>query len=119
VQLVSSHAHAGLKKAIARCCQGCSWQRCRVRFARSLLARVPKGSQDMVAAALRWVFVQAEAQAVEQQWDQVITMLSEYVPAGPSGALVQDLEHQSAGAAQQGDQTPHPCGRHLPHGCRL
>ena len=35
----------------------------------------------MVAAALRSVFVQAEAQAVEQQWDQVITMLTEKFPA--------------------------------------
>ena len=34
VQLVVSDAHAGIKKAIARCCQGCSWQRCRVHFAR-------------------------------------------------------------------------------------
>jgi transposase-like protein len=77
VQLVISDAHAGLKKAIARCCQGTGWQRCRVHFARNLLVKVPKGSQDMVAAALRSVFVQPEAQAVEQQWEQVITMLSE------------------------------------------
>ena len=81
VQLVISDAHAGLKKAIARCCQGTTWQRCRVHFARNLLAKVPKGSQDMVAAALRSVFVQADAQAVEQQWDQVITMLTENFPA--------------------------------------
>jgi transposase-like protein len=36
VQLVISDAHAGLKKAIARCAQGSSWQRCRVHFARNL-----------------------------------------------------------------------------------
>lgn len=35
----------------------------------------------MVAAALRSVFVQPEAQAVEQQWEQVITMLIEKFPA--------------------------------------
>jgi hypothetical protein len=29
----------------------------------------PANNKDMVAAALRSVFVQAEAQAVEQQWD--------------------------------------------------
>ena len=81
MQLVISDAHARLKKAIARCRQGSSWQRCRVHFARNLLAKVPKGSQNMVAAALRSVVVQAEAQAVEQQWDQVITMLTEKVPA--------------------------------------
>jgi putative transposase len=81
VQLVISDAHAGLKKAIARCFQGCSWQRCRVHFARNLLVKVPKASQDMVAAALRSVFVQQEATAVEQQWDQVISMLTEKFPA--------------------------------------
>lgn len=67
VQLVISDAHAGLKKVITSCCQCSSWQRCCVHFARNLLAKVPKGSQDMVAAALRSVFVQPEAQAVEQQ----------------------------------------------------
>jgi putative transposase len=52
-----------------------------VHFARNLLAKVPKGSQDMVAAALRSVFVQADAQAVDQQWGQVITMLTDNFPA--------------------------------------
>ncbi len=80
MQLVISDAHAGLKKTIARCFQGCSWQRCRVHFARNLLEKVPKGSQDMAAAALRSVFVQQEAAAVEAQWEQVIGMLSEKFP---------------------------------------
>jgi len=35
----------------------------------------------MVAAALRSVFVQLKAQAVELQWVQAITMLSEKFPA--------------------------------------
>jgi len=90
VQLVISDAHAGLKKAIARCCQGSSWQRCRVHFARNLLVKVPKASQDMVAAALRSVFVQPEAQAVEQQWEQVITMLTEKFPA--AAALMEQAQ---------------------------
>ena len=58
VRLAISDAHVGLKKAIARCFQGCNWQRCRVHFARNLLVKVPKNIQDMVAAALRSVFVQ-------------------------------------------------------------
>ncbi len=33
------------------------------------------------------------------------------VPALPPGALAQDLEHQPARAAQQGDQTAHQCDR--------
>ena len=90
VQLVISDTHAGLQKPITRCCQGSSWQRCRVHFARNLLANVPKVSQDIVAAALRSVFVQAEAEAVEQQWDQVITMLTEKLPA--AAALMQQAK---------------------------
>lgn len=77
VQLVISDAYAGLKKAIARCFQGCSWQRCRVHLARNMLVKVPKGSQDMVAAALRSVFVQQ----VGAQWEQVVGMLSEKFPS--------------------------------------
>jgi transposase-like protein len=81
VRLAISDAHAGLTKAIARCFQGCSWQRCRVHFPRNLLVKVPKASQDMVAAALRSVFVQQEATAVAAQWEQVIGMLTEKFPA--------------------------------------
>ncbi|MFM8259351.1 MAG: IS256 family transposase [Vulcanococcus sp.] len=80
VKLVISDAHSGLINAIRRMLQGSCWQRCRVHFARNLLAKVPKGSQDMVAAALRSVFVQADTQAVEQQWDQVSAMLAAKFP---------------------------------------
>lgn len=38
VRLVVSDAHAGLVKAIGRCFQGASWQRCRVHAMRNLLA---------------------------------------------------------------------------------
>jgi transposase-like protein len=45
------------------------------------MVKVPKASQDMVSAALRSVFVQQEAAAVEAQWEHVIGMLSEKFPA--------------------------------------
>jgi putative transposase len=53
VQLMVSDAHTGLKQAIAAVMAGASWQRCRVHFPRNVLARVPKGSAEMVAAAIR------------------------------------------------------------------
>ena len=56
-----------------------------MNFARNLLVKVPKVSQDMVATALRSVFVQQEEATVEAQCDQVITMLTEKFPA--AGAL--------------------------------
>ena len=56
-RLVISDAHLGLTAAIKRMFQGCSWQRCRVHFLRNLLTHVPKAGQDMMAAAMKAVFV--------------------------------------------------------------
>jgi putative transposase len=53
VRLEVSDAHVRLTKAVGRMFQGCSWQRCRVHYARNLLQTVPKAQQEMVAAALR------------------------------------------------------------------
>jgi putative transposase len=64
VRLVISDAHAGLKAAIRRSFQGATWQRCRVHFARNLLATVPKASTEMVAAAFRTVFAQTTPEEV-------------------------------------------------------
>ena len=55
VQLVISDQHAGLVAALRRVFQGVGHQRCRVHFARNLLALVPKSHKDMVAAVLRTV----------------------------------------------------------------
>jgi putative transposase len=44
VRLMISDQYAGLVKALERCFQGAGHQRCRVYFARNLLAHVPKGS---------------------------------------------------------------------------
>jgi putative transposase len=52
-------AHVGLTKAVGRMVQGCSWQRCRVHFARKLLQTVPKAQQEMVAAMLTAKFPRA------------------------------------------------------------
>jgi putative transposase len=56
VKLVISDAHAGLKAAAARVLQGAAWQRCRVHLMRNLLATVPKGQAEMVAALVRTIF---------------------------------------------------------------
>jgi putative transposase len=46
VRLVISDQHAGLVAALRRSFQGVAHQRCRVHFARNLLALVPKSHQD-------------------------------------------------------------------------
>jgi transposase-like protein len=71
VRLVISDAHEGLKGAIAAVLHGASWQRCRVHFVRNALATVPKSAQQMVAATIRTVFVQPDADSARDQWERV------------------------------------------------
>lgn len=80
VRLVISDAHEGLKKAIGKCFQGTSWQRCRVHFIRNLLARIPKNETDFVAAAFRSIFALNTAEEVRARWDEVADMLAERHP---------------------------------------
>ena len=130
-KLVISDAHAGLKAAIAAVMLGASWQRCRVHFLRNVLAQVPKGSQTMVAAAIRTIFAQPDAEHVREQLEVIATMLGRQFPKVeddaargrrrhhrlrrlPGRALEEDLVDQPARAGQQGDQTPHRRRRGLP-----
>jgi putative transposase len=80
VQLVISDQHAGLVKALKRSFQGAGHQRCRVHFARNLLAHVPKGQQNMVAAVFRTIFAQPDAASVAATWDSVRDQLAERFP---------------------------------------
>ena len=89
VQLVISDAHRGLRNAIDAVLVGAAWQRCRVHFVRNALARVPKASAEMVAAAIRTIFAQPTAELVREQVDTVAAMLAGKFPA------VADLLHQA------------------------
>jgi putative transposase len=80
VQLVISDAHTGLKAAIAAVLLGASWQRCRVHFLRNVLAQVPKGNAEMVAAAIRTIFAQPDAAHVREQLDVIAGMLGRQLP---------------------------------------
>ena len=80
VQLVISDHHLGLKQAISSVFIGAAWQRCRVHFMRNVLARVPKASAEMVAAAVRTVFAQPDPAHVQAQMDEVTRMLAGQFP---------------------------------------
>jgi putative transposase len=80
VQLVISDAHTGLKQAIGAVMAGACWQRCRVHFLRNVLARVPKASAEMVAAAIRTIFAQPTGAEVTEQLDKVAAMLQPKFP---------------------------------------
>ena len=81
VQLVISDAHEGLKSAIGAVFTGAAWQRCRVHFLRNVLTRVPKGNAEMVAAAIRTIFAQPDAEHVHSQLEMIATMLGRQFPA--------------------------------------
>jgi transposase-like protein len=80
VKLVVSDQHAGLVKALRRSFQGAAHQRCRVHFARNLLAHVPKSHADMVAAVFRTIFAQPGSKTVAKTWDEVRDQLAERFP---------------------------------------
>jgi putative transposase len=80
VRLVISDAHEGLKKSIRRCFSGASWQRCRVHYARNLLATVPKSHTEFVAAAFRSIFALGTPGEVEARYDEVTDMLNDRFP---------------------------------------
>jgi transposase-like protein len=60
VRLVISDAHEGLKQAISTVLLGSTWQRCRVHFMRNLLATVPQGAREAIAAIVRTICAQPD-----------------------------------------------------------
>lgn len=80
VQLVTSDAHEGLKKALEQALAGVCWQRCRVHFMRNLLAHVPRGDKSIVAAALRTIFAQSDRQAAGVQLAEVVQAMQRRWP---------------------------------------
>jgi transposase-like protein len=80
VQLVISDAHEGVKAAIAQTLAGATWQRCRVHFMRNLLAHIPHGDKDMVAAVVRTVFAQSDREAARLQVGEVADRLEKAFP---------------------------------------
>jgi len=90
VQLVISDQHSGLVKALKRAFQGVAHQRCRVHFARNLLAHVPKGQAELVATAFRMIFAQPTAEDVHAAWDKTRDELATRFPK--LGPLMDDAK---------------------------
>ena len=67
VRLVISDAHEGLKAAISTVLSGTTWQRCRVHFMRNLLATVPHGAREAIAAIVRTIFAQPDHASARTQ----------------------------------------------------
>lgn len=70
------------RSLLVRACQQTDAEspRCRVHFARNLLALVPLSHKDMVAALFRTIFAQPNAEAVAATWDSVHEQLAAGFP---------------------------------------
>jgi transposase-like protein len=90
VRLIISDQHAGLVAALRRAFQGVAHQRCRVHFARNLLALVPRTHVDMAAAVFRTIFAQPNPKAVAATWDDVRDQLA--TPFPKIGPLMDDAK---------------------------
>jgi transposase-like protein len=86
VRLVISDAHEGIKQAIATVLTGTTWQRCRVHFMRNLLAVVPQGAREAVAAVVRTVFAQPDHASALAQLRRVVEGLRPRSPRRPRGS---------------------------------
>ncbi|MGO9207239.1 MAG: IS256 family transposase [Candidatus Limnocylindrales bacterium] len=79
-RLIISDAHRGIVEAVRSQLLGAAWQRCRVHATRNALDLVPRGSQDMVAAAIRSVFEQPDETSASEQLRRVADGLSARFP---------------------------------------
>jgi transposase-like protein len=79
-RLIISDAQRGIVEALRSQLLGASWQRCRVHATRNALDLVPRGSQDMVAAAIRSIFEQPDETSASEQLRRVADGLSARFP---------------------------------------
>jgi len=80
VRLVTSDHHLGLTAAISKVPLGAAWQRCRVHFLRNVLAKVTRAQGPVVAAAIRTIFAQPDAEHVRAQLREVAKTLKRQFP---------------------------------------
>lgn len=99
VDLVISDAHGGIKAAIATVLNDATWQRCRTHFMANLASRVPKASWSMVAALVRSIFEQPDAEATWSQLGDVVERLSSSGFADAAGFVLDAADDILAFAA--------------------
>ena len=90
VKLAISDDHKGLKAAVTRIL-GATWQRCRVHFARNLLAHAGRQGRRVVSAFVATAFAQEDADSAKAQWRQVADQLRPKVPK--LAVLMDEAEH--------------------------
>ncbi|WP_283193659.1 IS256 family transposase [Rhizobium sp. AN80A] len=90
VKLVISDAHEGIKAAVSKVLCA-SWQRCRVHFARNVLAHAGKSGRRVVSAFIGTAFAQETLEAASSQWRNVADQIRPKVPK--LAAIMDEAEH--------------------------
>ncbi len=90
VKLVISDAHEGIKAAVSKVLCA-SWQRCRVHFARNVLAHAGKSGRRVVSAFIGTAFAQETPEAASSQWRNVADQIRSKVPK--LAAIMDEAEH--------------------------
>jgi transposase-like protein len=88
--LVISDAHEGIKAAVSKVLCA-SWQRCRVHFARNVLAHAGKSGRRVVSAFIGTAFAQETPEAASSQWRNVADQIRPKVPK--LAAIMDEAEH--------------------------
>jgi putative transposase len=94
VRLVISDAGAGLKAAMADFLPSAKWQRCTVHVMRNVLDKVPQTRRSDVAAALKTIWHQENADEARHKAARVIEQFAKSLPAAMrtlEGALEDSL----------------------------
>jgi putative transposase len=90
VKLVVSDAHEGIKAAVGKVLNA-TWQRCRVHFARNVLAHAGKSGRRVVSAFIATAFAQETAEAASIQWRAVADQIRQKVPK--LAGIMDEAEH--------------------------
>jgi len=90
VKLVVSDAHEGIKAAVSKVLNA-TWQRCRVHFARNVLAHAGKSGRRVVSAFIATAFAQETAEAASIQWRAVADQIRQKVPK--LAGIMDEAEH--------------------------
>ncbi len=81
VQMITSDAHGGLKKALQATMSGVPWQRCQFHLQQNAQAYVPKVSmRKQVAADIRKVFAASDRQDADQKLKDFVVDYKEKAP---------------------------------------
>ena len=80
IDLVVSDNHKGLVKAVRKCFQNATWQRCQTHFSRNVLDRTPKRLQPKIKESLRLMYDSPEIESARTMCNRIITQFEDKAP---------------------------------------